>query len=145
MGKVHTFLAKIVIFLLHAWITIERVVIKWFFKSQVKEKVIDFYRLDTENRGLVQVNNPEFYIHAANKSLLGFCESYMKGWISITKIDEVVANILKSGKLKKDIGFKYKAFLDYLEFDLFEIRNNNLYYDQCKLSETHLFISSKYH
>jgi len=55
--------------------------------------VIGFYRLEAENAGLVQVNNPEFYIHAANKSVLGFCESYMKGWISITQVDKAVENI----------------------------------------------------
>jgi len=126
--KLH--LCKVAVSLLHLWNFAERLVIRLFLRSYVEGKVKDFYGLDGPNKGLVRVNDPEFYIRAANKGLLGFCESYMKGWISITQIDKVVENVMKSGKLKRDPGFRYKAFLDWLEFDVFEVRNNNEYYDQ---------------
>lgn len=134
MGFVKDNLCGLAISLIHGWLVIERIIIRLFLKSAITAKVRDFYRLDAENAGLISVNNPEFYIHTANKSLLGFCESYMNGWISITKVDEAVANIMRSGKVREDPGFKYKAFLDYLEFELFHVSSPET---SIKMAEAH--------
>jgi len=105
--------------LIYIWLYIERLLIKFIFFSAVKKKVSQFYLLDDANKSLITVHDDEFYVHTANKSLLGCCESYMNGWITITQPDVAIANVIQSGKVQSDLGYRYKAFIDYLIFDFF--------------------------
>src|SRR5207237_10070415 len=104
---------------IHFWLLLEKVIMKTFLWKFVKTTIRELYLLDKVNKDLVVVNNDDFYIKSANKGLLGACESYMSGSVSLKNIDVVVSNVISSGKYWTNPSVRYKNYLDCLNFEAF--------------------------
>ncbi|CAG7815026.1 unnamed protein product, partial [Allacma fusca] len=67
-------------------------------------------------------NEPEFYERVANEQTLGLGESYMDGWWTCEKLDELFNRLNRAGLYKFLLKFPDIRFINYLQFNLFNLQ-----------------------
>lgn len=103
--------------IIRGWLFLERFFFAVFpdFAARV---VQDTLLIDSINSSFIKVRDSRFYITVANKGPAGLAEARGKGWVEIRDVEQFMKNLMLENK-HKDIGFRYKLFLEYLQSCVF--------------------------
>lgn len=129
------FLCSLGSFMLRVWSVLERLCFILISKA-IKAKISCFCKLSSLNKGIICVKDEQFFLHFAQQGLAGFPKALSEGWIEVENLELAIKNVISDRTYRTEFAFRYKCFLDYLQYYVFfhpKLLQKPQYYDLGKI------------